>query len=103
MAQTINPAVGGVSWRRHVIFYMSGVAAGFTVVVTLAMHNFWVIRDSIDRAADFQRLAAFDARLPCSNRPQIEPRRHLDVALDGNILQMETVLIRAGRHVVRAA
>lgn len=35
MAQTINPAVGGISWRRDVIFYMTGVAAGFTVVVTL--------------------------------------------------------------------
>ena len=54
-------------------------------------------------AADFQCLATLHARLARADGSQIKPRRHLDVALDGDVLQMETVLVRAGGHVICAA
>ena len=42
-------------------------------------------------------------RFAGSHGPQIKPLRHLDVAFDGDVAEMETVLVRAGSHVVRAA
>ena len=54
----------------------------------------------LNRAADLQRLGTFDTRLARADGAQIKPRRHLDVALDGDTLQMETVLIRARSHVI---
>ena len=56
-----------------------------------------------NRAADFQRLAAFRAGFAGGDGAQIKPIRHLDVALDGDVAQMETILVRAGGHAVRAA
>ena len=57
----------------------------------------------LNRAPDFQWFAALGAGFAGGNRPQIKPFRHLDVALHGNIVQMEPVLVGAGGHVVRAA
>ncbi len=57
----------------------------------------------LNGAPDFQRLAAFGARLAGGDRAQVRPARHLDVALDGDVPQVEAVLVRAGGHVVRAA
>ena len=57
----------------------------------------------LDGPANFQWLAAFRAGFAGGHRPQIGPLRHLDVAFDGDVAQMEAVLIRAGGHVVRAA
>jgi putative oxidoreductase len=34
------------------------VLFGFTVIATVVMHNFWMIHDSVDRAADFQIFAS---------------------------------------------
>src|SRR5204862_6693303 len=54
-------------------------------------------------AADFQRFAALGARFAGSDRPQVCPFRHLNVAFDGNIFKMETILICAGRRSICAA
>src|ERR1017187_6969832 len=58
---------------------------------------------NLDGPPDFQWFAAFRAGFTGSHSPQIEPLRHLDVAFDGDVAEMETVFVRTGGHVVRAA
>ena len=50
----------------------------------------------------FNGLPHFDAGFAGADGAQVEPCGHLDVALDGDILEMEAVLVRAGGHVVGA-
>src|ERR1700734_1515971 len=54
-----------------------------------------------NRAANLQWLGALCTRLTRADGAQIKPRRHLDVAFDRDVLQMETVLVRTSRHVIR--
>src|SRR5439155_906285 len=56
-----------------------------------------------DGAADLERLAALHTRLARRHRPQLPPLGHGDVAFNGDVLEMESVFVRAGGHVVRAA
>lgn len=51
-------ALGGLSlalgyYTRHGAMLLFG----FTVVVTVLMHNFWMVKDPVGRAADFQLFA----------------------------------------------
>src|SRR5206468_2091050 len=51
-----------------------------------------------NRPADFERLTALSAGFARLNQPQVGPARNLNVAINRNIAQMETVFIRAGGH-----
>lgn len=55
-----------------------------------------------NRPADFQRLAAIFAWFAGGNGSQIKPLRHLDVPLDGDVAEMETVFVCTSCHITRA-
>ena len=52
----------------------------------------------LDGALHLERLAAFVASLPRLHQAQVRPMRNLDVPPDGNVAQMETIRVGAGRH-----
>ena len=51
-----------------------------------------------DGALDLERLAAFGAGLARLHEAQVRPVRDLDVAPDGDVAQVEAVLVGAGGH-----